>query len=636
MQRPNPMSRFIVFVLAAFLVAAIVGVASAGGRKAPRLPVYNVTKSGLNEREAALLAEVGGFKIQEGGFNSSDGIFDYADGETFQFLPTKPLGDGKPDEDADGNNGQQPPQLEAFDFDEIAKIEPTPRGEALQLAEELFEKVDLKPGNAKPVATHTRFEAVDVKGAEIVKSDIDTQVDYQFSLFKGLPLIGPGAKVVLNFGGDFAPRGITRLLYANRELERGPTAPILTKRKALRQCAVALRGTDGVTQRKTQGRSNASGVRAKLVYYAPPLEFEDVKVIYPHYQCSGTRRVGNETVVLRPLLIPAVTSRSGTPKVRLVKQLRNGRLTVQARVTGGAKPYRYTWDTDTTVLSDRARDTTRRTIRYKLASEKQGRVNVVVTDANGIRVSLSTNERPRSAVAAARAVQVGGVRDSGSEWIGQVQGLAGSKDNAGGFVDRMTQDGVNNRFNWGNANAWEQDFKDPSFAGGDDNDWIDNTDAIFYTGHANGNGFTFEDGNTDSFLHYNDAKWGNKDLEWLTIAACGPLQGSTGGVLWWQRWGPAFDGLHLLMAYENVSYDNTQEGDKFANKMLKNNPKKVRAAWVQTAQAIQPSSVRWAIMGVTSEDGWVNYNDYFHGKGSVGPDVRGSAKAGYWKLSGNS
>ena len=87
------------------------------------------------------------------------------------------------------------------------------------------------------------------------------------------------------------------------------------------------------------------------------------------------------------------------------------------------------------------------------------------------------------------------------------------------------------------------------------------------------------------------------------IAACGPLQQSTSAGSWANRWGPAFDRLHLLMAYASTSYDNRREGSTLASYLTRQSPLDVRRAWVQTATDIQSSDVTYAVMGVALS-GW--------------------------------
>ena len=121
------------------------------------------------------------------------------------------------------------------------------------------------------------------------------------------------------------------------------------------------------------------------------------------------------------------------------------------------------------------------------------------------------------------------------------------------------------------------------------------------------------------------------------IAACGPLQQSTSAGSWANRWGPAFDRLHLLMAYASTSYDNRREGSTLASYLTRQSPLDVRRAWVQTATDIQSSDVTYAVMGVALS-GWAmpNYTEYFWGHGSTGADVPASQVYGYWRVSGAS
>jgi hypothetical protein len=56
--------------------------------------------------------------------------------------------------------------------------------------------------------------------------------------------------------------------------------------------------------------------------------------------------------------------------------------------------------------------------------------------------------------------------------------------------------------------------------------------------------------------------WGQQDLEWVVIAACGPHQHASfvaGGGNAFDRWRGVFDGLHLFMGYGAVTFDNEEE-----------------------------------------------------------------------------
>ena len=156
-------------------------------------------------------------------------------------------------------------------------------------------------------------------------------------------------------------------------------------------------------------------------------------------------------------------------------------------------------------------------------------LTLLVTDANGISAVASKTVSVTNASFAGfengkGMENIGGVNDVGTEWVGTSMGLGGSAANAGGFVSRFRSSGGSViRFNWGDFNAWERDFKDPAF-GGTDTSWADNVDALFYTGHAGDNGWSFPGHFDDDSLNYWEARYGNNDLEWITIAACGPLQ----------------------------------------------------------------------------------------------------------------
>ncbi|MCU7851966.1 MAG: hypothetical protein KZQ80_07115 [Candidatus Thiodiazotropha sp. (ex Monitilora ramsayi)] len=228
-------------------------------------------------------------------------------------------------------------------------------------------------------------------------------------------------------------------------------------------------------------------------------------------------------------------------------------------------------------------------------------------------------------------------RDVGSEGTGPCSGLPHTATNIASFNDRMILDGVAVQFSWLDANAWEQDWKDPSFSG-DDQDWVDDVDMAYWQGHGSPGGFSFSgcSSNDDTFLSNSDALWGNRNVEWISLFTCLVLASESGGDRWWERWGSAFDRLHQINSFDTVSYHSSQHGGIFANYMLRNNPMTVRQAWAQASIDDQPAQVIWATMGVISNGNLSNYNDHYWGKGSVGPDIPASQVGGYWRLSGGS
>ena len=264
-------------------------------------------------------------------------------------------------------------------------------------------------------------------------------------------------------------------------------------------------------------------------------------------------------------------------------------------------------------------------------------VHVVVTDANGIQAQASqTVEVSGGAGGLLFTAAVGGVSDYGTER--GVSDLCAAQQSA--FNARFALDGYTRRFNWADSTAWERDFKQGGT--GLDHLYVDNADITFYMGHGSGQGFTFENNHDDTLLRYTDAvgAWGNIDQEWMALLSCSVIADSYGGLNWAQRWGPTFDGLHLLLGFSNTAYDEAGFGNAFAQWMLGYRigpitlpPMPIRSAWFLAKDGNQPSSVIACTMGVIGPSGLSGYDDYFWGKGPVGPDVRGANIHGYWRVS---
>ncbi|MFY1669566.1 DUF6345 domain-containing protein [Plantactinospora sp. WMMB334] len=236
-----------------------------------------------------------------------------------------------------------------------------------------------------------------------------------------------------------------------------------------------------------------------------------------------------------------------------------------------------------------------------------------------------------------------GVADVGSEGTGPCSGLPHTGTNLASFNNRFTSSGYPVEFSWLDQNAWEDDFKDPAYSG-HDGDWTDHVDMTYWQGHGSPTGFSFSGCSSvdDTFLSNTEARWGNGDVEWMSLFTCLVLDDGAAGQRWWQRWGNAFHGLHQINSFDTVSYHSSSHGGTYANYMLRtpflwwNNPMSVRAAWAQASIDDQPSSVVWATMGPIGPGGLVNLNDYFWGKGSVGPDVSAAQRTGWWYISGTS
>ncbi|KAI4269447.1 MAG: hypothetical protein LQ337_007270 [Flavoplaca oasis] len=222
----------------------------------------------------------------------------------------------------------------------------------------------------------------------------------------------------------------------------------------------------------------------------------------------------------------------------------------------------------------------------------------------------------------------------GTEWLGKPWGLSLTEDNANGIsnllfdfsfgffgVPRWTS-----RFDWGNNLVWESDWNR------NDDRWVDTVDLMFYTGHANGNGWvTASRGSDPTFVDHSIVGrfpenpgdlWGQLDLEWLVIAACGPHQDDgfvTGGGNAFDRWRGVFDGLHVFLGYGSISSDTADEGTRLVRYARRGAT--LVDSWFRTAKEVQPSGV-W-VTAMWSGDA---RQDHLPGHGSIASDPRASAQ----------
>jgi hypothetical protein len=276
------------------------------------------------------------------------------------------------------------------------------------------------------------------------------------------------------------------------------------------------------------------------------------------------------------------------------------------------------------------------------------RVTVEVIDANGLTATASVVLAADGSVTAATvpggggfgALAVGpvdvGVEQTIDEW-------QCAQDSAIGFRQVMAAHSVPTAFDWRGANAWERDFKDPSVAGGDDSSYVDNVDAAWYTGHGWSGGFTFKGSVTDTQIVPADAKWGNRDLEWLQLESCQVLRDTNGHADYFGRWGPAFAGLHILNGFDTNAYCvSGGTGGTFANYLFARKflwwtlrpALRVQSAWASMAVDREPSGVVYRSMGLIGAGYVTNIGDYFWGQGPVGPDISPSTAIGKWSISG--
>lgn len=607
-------------MLCAVAAAGTAGVAaaSASAQAPARLPVYDVQSSGATKAQADRLASALGISAQLLGEN---GLLTFIDQQRFGALPTKPLPAPRPNEEG------SPVVAEAPDLDAIRRIKPMDPAAARSAATAALKAAGLLTGGAGEV-THSEFESVDANGVQNAKVQVDTHVSFPQTLGE-YPLSGPGSKAKIVFGSDGKP---TYVRYAQRRLTAGESVALLTP-------AAADLAAKQRYESSCPGQESLKDVRLtrKLVYYAPSLSRAGVKKIVPHYDYGASATVGGRSVQLERVLLPAVSS--GAPKATLTASADGGRVTGVTKITGGAAPYTYSYSSCATTLPDaatRAGATTSYTVQRKPGSSGPvaEKLSVTVTDANGLTTvasapvsvtSPSTGALGKLRVRAA----IGNRIDVGNEWIGNSQGLPNSADNNYDFRDEMS-DVATISVNWSENDVWESDFKDPAL-GGNDTTYADNVDLMWFQGHGNPDGFATGTTQGDGFVHRSDARWGNNDLEWLVVHSCSVLELGSGATHVWNRWKPAFKGLHLLMGYGNSSYNVDGDGNEFGDD-LADDDMKLRSAWVDANEDEQPNGVIYRYMGVYGPSGEWNREDYFHGIGPVSGDI--TTVTGAWSYSG--
>jgi hypothetical protein len=481
-----------------------------------QVPTYKVLDGTLDKAPMAKLAKLLNLKSTKIG---GDNVLNVLS-TSYLDLPTKVLGKTN-----DADEGENPIIAKAFDLQGISKIKEVPRAQVEKGFKQALQAAGALPPGSDIASDYTHFGMGGTDGTPYFDVKIDTHVWDNLSL-SGKPLVGPGAQIEASVD----PKGtISSFTYAARELKKSGMATLTSAQDAI----------DGL---KTLFNTTCSGqpagdldLTSTLVYYSPDMNVA-AKKIFPHYEISGTLTNGDQKMDIRKVLVPAVDS---APQVNLTASADGANVTANAQITGGTGPYTTTWSScdglDGTQLKPNAT-----TASYDAVTREGGPahevISLVVTDANGlvarksVALDLSDTNSPQSQTRGVKARAAStSQNDVGAEFIGQSGGLPGSAGSVNGWNNAWAASGIPREFSWGDGNAWETDFT--KFNSTDDS-VVDNVDDVFYTGHANNNGWTI--GSGDGFVDYNETFYGNKDIEWLHIAACGPLQGVKNGDL--SRW----------------------------------------------------------------------------------------------------
>ena len=237
-----------------------------------------------------------------------------------------------------------------------------------------------------------------------------------------------------------------------------------------------------------------------------------------------------------------------------------------------------------------------------------------------------------------------GTYEIGVEWCNEYPGdddLAYCDEDALGLYDEVgEQPGWVKVFEWGNASAFEEDFKRSGLGGREDNA-IDQVDIVYFVGHgtdgrsiwdptwgANRRALEFGVEHDDYDLvpgdggRYSDGtqSWGDIDLEWLGLETCKSMEDH-------QYWANCMNGLHLILGWKTNVLNQEWFGFSWARNLIAE--RTITQAWFSAADGVLDARGGPWIAGVIAEER-DNLNDHLWGEGYVSPDPVPDRWYCYW------
>ena len=249
-------------------------------------------------------------------------------------------------------------------------------------------------------------------------------------------------------------------------------------------------------------------------------------------------------------------------------------LRIRCRIDGGTEPFDIRWhsDIDGELGSGSVLETKGLSVAHREGRITAHTLTVTVTDSNGMTDSQPMLLRVTPIDGAGKLSRSGEQEGEdpyvGVEWcnIYNTPGLpniSGTDDSAKGFKNAIRSlPGWSSRFDWGNAAAWEQDFKFATApGGGTDSFWADNVHFAFFAGHGSSGRFWFGSTVDDHEMRAQDARWGDGILNWIVLHACETMQANFA----WDVWCDSFEGLHQMFGFHTITQGSTPPlGSRFA------------------------------------------------------------------------
>lgn len=464
------------------------------------------------------------------------------------------------------------------DFDQLwnPTLRPTlpSQARAQQIADKFLSDYNLTPresGRVRYAFSHYSETVAIDDDAGAVPQILDRQVNYKVEITMPdaarVPVYGAGAKYKVTIGnGD----KVIGFIGGWREVDKVEAkVPVLPEADAKAKFS-----------RQFADPNALSNVEARLVYYAAP-GFETQDYLAPVWIVSADIQAGSHTFHTRETIIPAT---SYGPNYAVSQ---SSRPAIRASAAGDEQPTQQGW----------------RAIPRQL-------LDLLGPTAANAQTQTQAQEPT--------------TYECGTAYIGTTQLLMKSAANTQGFLDQCTAANWRNIFDHGDAAAVETDWRR------NNNSVVDDADLVFYTGHAGWDGWAVNKPD-DGVVSYTEITtkptqqtdlWGNNDLEWLIVAACGPHQDrqfSSVRTTAVDRWRGAFNGLHSFLAYGSVTLDNDQEGALFMQ--LARSGKTVIEAWFETGEKVQPAGVYVTAIYAHNGDHCAGKNDHLWGMGATCADV---------------
>ncbi len=216
----------------------------------------------------------------------------------------------------------------------------------------------------------------------------------------------------------------------------------------------------------------------------------------------------------------------------------------------------------------------------------------------------------------------------GDEWCEDYPGtgndLTSPNETAQRFGDYLDDEGWTWVFDYGNANAWEEDFKRQDL-GGTNNSYVDAVDAFIYCGHGSTNSLSIANSSHDDGTVSSgdvDGAWGDTDLEWAYFHCCLNLSSTA--------WASALAGTHTIAGAINVINGSSNWGKTITQKLVDNgafdSAWSIYSSWWHSNDCNQPAGNKFRLL---AEDTG-HYDEKIWGQGTVLDD---SDDGTHWTIS---